>query len=327
MFNLFKLSLIGGTLGVLSACFSPALQTDTPQGALHSEVATAPAPMAQPSTQATIAPTAKISETSTPPLQDGSALPIKVEPTASPNPAAPSNTNRSYSSSSGGGGGSNAVPTPPPGGNPYLDDVIWIGQGSIKPEVQTQPVGIKAQYAGKSISLRLTGYFYNPVPESVFITLDHQIPLEPTSVSNTRIDAQFNTAFIPDLYLVGSQHLLSIQVGDEVLHTNIRVETPDSTQNLSPQIQKVTVIEDEEGYPQQLKITGHHFMRNPNFAQCKIDQAEAPILESHHDGTEAVLTVLITDSEAFLNQSQHQISYHTPFGLTIHYFNHEEGTR
>lgn len=320
-----RLGLICGALSMLSACFSPTLPTSQPQTVNAKPAASTTAPPARTSSTASAGAKASTPVNTSPPL---SAEVDAPQPT--PTPAASASAPLVSAASFSGGSGGNATPVPtatlPPNGKPYLDDVIWIGQGSIKPDVQTQPIGIKARYTGKSITLRLTGYFYAPQAESVFLTLDHQIPLNPIFVSNTRIDAQFDTALIPDLYLVGSQHLLSIQVGDEILQTNLRVAEPDTPQLLSPQIQSVTVMRDEEGHPQQLKVTGQHFMRNPNFAQCNIDQTEAPILESTHDGTQAVLTVLIADSDAFAAQGQHQISYHTPFGLAIHYFNHEEGT-
>ncbi|PKL76809.1 MAG: hypothetical protein CVV27_08360, partial [Candidatus Melainabacteria bacterium HGW-Melainabacteria-1] len=168
--------------------------------------------------------------------------------------------------------------------------------------------GIRANYFGKSVTLVIAGNFGNPVMEQVQITLDHGIPLTPTQVSAARIEARFDTRNLPDLYLVGGSHLLSLYVGEQLYQVNVRVAAPEVAATLTPVIQSIEVIKDASDTPVALKISGLNFTQNVNFAQCKLNNEVVPILDSSLDQSTAILTVAIPDSEAFASQGQHSLS-------------------
>ncbi len=230
----------------------------------------------------------------------------------------------------GGGGGNGGgasiteiiLPIPlatvPPLRQPVLDDVLLRDGESIQMPLGTDD--IQANYFGKSIHLNLKGYFFDPPTDTVRAYLDNTIALRIVQVSNQVISVDVDTAYLPDLYLVGSSHMLTLHVGDQVFKVNVRVGQPEIRVNLTPTIQTVEVLKNVSQQPVQLKVTGSHFTQNPNFSYCKLDDVRAEIVSSQIVNGQSVMVLKIPDSVAFSAQNSHRLSYETPFGLALKLF-------
>ncbi|MBF2052014.1 MAG: hypothetical protein IGS03_00950 [Candidatus Sericytochromatia bacterium] len=152
------------------------------------------------------------------------------------------------------------------------------------------------------------------------LVLDNGIEWEIISVSNTRIKARLNTAYLTDLYLTGP-HKLVLETPQTTLQHQIRVGTPELVFFLQPQILSVTVIRDEAQVPIYLEVQGHNLMLNPHFAQAKVNGEIVAILASSLlNGTQTLQVALPEDSAPFSQPGQHSLTYQTPMGMHVMYF-------
>ncbi len=227
-------------------------------------------------------------------------------------------------------GGSVVSPTPvpqatlPPPGLRLITGVFIQGQNIMG---ASAPAALHANYLGKVIQLDIQGHFYlgTAQPEDVDVYIDNDIETNTLSVSNNRIEASFNTANIPDLYLVGSSHTLTLDLPDHTLKVEIRVGAPELTVPLAPQIQQIEVVRDEFDEVEYIQIKGTHLMYNPNFAQVKINQEVVSILqagleENEQEQEEFIMLIDPPQNSELTKNTRHSFSYTTPFGVAFQEF-------
>lgn len=160
--------------------------------------------------------------------------------------------------------------------------------------------------------------FLTPRPEAR-ILLDQSILLEVISVSEDEIACVLHTQAIPDLYLKGS-HRLSIEYGDQVSEQWINIGEPEETrESLSPRIESVRVLNNDEQKPALLLLKGQHFMLYPKYAYAMIDEhfVFGYQTEIFRDGTAQSLLHL---PENFDVSTSHTLMYATPFGTQFFRF-------
>ncbi|PIQ25464.1 hypothetical protein COW36_20685 [bacterium (Candidatus Blackallbacteria) CG17_big_fil_post_rev_8_21_14_2_50_48_46] len=178
---------------------------------------------------------------------------------------------------------------------------------------------IQANYSGKEIVLTLTGFFPG-VLSNTEVYLDNEISLELVSSSQTEIQARFNTRNIPDLYLVGNQHTLSVFLPSQTLKVQVRVGPPEQSQNLAPQILSVSVQRDSENQPENILIKGQNLMLNSLFAQVTLDGQILETFESGFEEQDTRLLLGLPEDGDFSPGMSHRLSYISPFGISIYEF-------
>lgn len=227
-------------------------------------------------------------------------------------------------------GGNGVFPSPipqatlPPPGLHIITGVFIQGQNIMG---ASAPAALHANYLGKVIQLSIQGYFYLGAaqPEDVDVYLDNDIETNTLSVSNNRIEASFNTANIPDLYLVGSSHTLTLDLPGQTLKVEIRVGAPDVTVPLAPQIQQIEVVRDEFDEVEYLQIKGTNLMYNPNFAQVKVNQEVVSIIqagleENEQEQEEFIMLIDPPQNSELTKNTKYSFSYTTPFGVAFQEF-------
>lgn len=232
------------------------------------------------------------------------------------------------SSGTSGGGGSFATapstplaspaPTAPPDGRPVLNDLRLLGGGSVLGA--QAPAALTPDFAGQTLQIEALGYFFVQPGDTVRLTLDNSIALQLTTVSNTRLVAQLNTAYLADLYLSGP-HKLELQTPREAQHHQIRVGSPAQPLALQAQLESVQVIRDANQTPLYLELTGRQLMLNPNFSQVRIGGEVAPVVDSQlaPDGL-VTLQIVLPDPALFALPGQHSLQYQDPFSLVFKSF-------
>jgi len=320
-------------LSLLAACQPAGPLPQAPQPVLAASPATAPA-VSPPSAQAD--PALSTPDPQPPkPVLKSAPEPQPPAPAPSPmaeapppeSPSAASGSSGSAGSFSAGAGVSStstaaATPTPaptvPPAGRPVLDDLRLMGGGSVLGA--NAPDALIPDFAGKTIQLEALGYFFVQPGDALRLTLDNSIELELSSVSNTRLVAQLNTAYLADLYLSGP-HKLVLQTPLEAQHHQIKIGPPTQTLALQAQIETVNVIRDANQTPLYLEVTGRQLMLNPNFAQLRLGGEVAIIFDSQltPDGL-VTLQAALPDPTVFAQPGNHSLQYQDPFSLAFKSF-------
>lgn len=314
-------------LGLLLAACQPVSTPGAVQPVLPvSGASSSPKPLPQSSSQPLVvnspSPTVAISVVPLPSGNPSSPLPALL-PSASPSPIA-SVGNNTWGSSSSGGGGAGGQPvaqaTVPPNGQPVLDDLRLVNGGSVLGADAAD--AIIPNFHGKVVRLEASGYFFVGAGDPVRLVMDNGIVWEVTSISQTRIEARLETAYIADLYLTGP-HKFVLELPLATLQYQVRVGTPELELFLQPEILSVTVVRNESQTPVQLEVKGRQLMLNPNFAQVKINGEIVSVLETAaaSDGSQTLQVALPSDVSVFAENNHHVLSYQTPMGLTVHYFN------
>lgn len=201
-----------------------------------------------------------------------------------------------------------AAPVAPPG--PHIED-IRIAGSSIKAGSGSNQ--LHADFNGKVIDLEVLGEFGNVSLTTVAAVLNNGVDFVPMSASRQQLVFQLDTTAIPDLYLAGP-HKMRVRAGELLLEAHITVGAPDTPLILFPELHTVTVQADGS-----LEIIGQHFMRNPFFAELRLNQSKLKIVsvsrQADHDR-------MVAEIDGSLVQQAHELSYATPFGNTRLTFNH-----
>ncbi len=218
-----------------------------------------------------------------------------------------------------GGSGANPVaPTQPPPGLLLITGVFVDGQNITG---VSAPGAVQANYSGKEIRFKINGYFPEDATlETTEIFLNNEIFLTPDSVGRNEIQAHMNTRHIPDLYLVGNSHTLSVAFLEQTLKVQIRVGPPEQGADLSPVISNAELQMNEEGQPEYLAVDGLHLMLNPFFAQAQIDNKPVEILQSGVEDGEFWMDLALPEDEEIFANTSHTLKYQTPFGVVFYNF-------
>jgi len=179
------------------------------------------------------------------------------------------------------------------------------------------PAAIQSDYTGLELELVLLGSFgTSPFsPQDVSVILDNGIVLQVLSVQTDTIRARLNTQGIPDLYLVGNDHLLQLQLPQATFRKRVRVGPPERPMALTPVIQAAELIRDDHGQPVQMRLRGQHLMFNKHFAQVRVNQQVMPILFTQFENNQSVSTVSLSGPE-FQPASVYEVVLSTPFGVS-----------
>lgn len=207
------------------------------------------------------------------------------------------------------------------------------------------PGEIQPNFAGKDILIDIVGQFGNAflkddgIPEQMLFTLekpiesltwigkepqtrvliDKSLILEPVDIQPTQMTFKFNTFKKPDFFLKGLHHLElhhKQYFTDKLIMIGSPVEGEEPTESLSPIINEVKILEDQNGLPINIELTGRNFMLYPKFSYSTMDGIfgfghSTTIFE---DGTSKSI-VHIPDPEAFaLMPENHTMVYSSPFG-------------
>ncbi len=207
------------------------------------------------------------------------------------------------------------------------------------------PGAIVPDYAGESLTLRLTGSFRNPqlqplqlqdfafTPDPQFapqtflgdspmgrMILDESLLLTPVSVSATEIKVLLNPKYVPDLYLKG-MHRLRVEHGNWYTDALIKIGDPvPPPTSLAPGITQVEVVRQNDE-PRFVKLTGSHFMIYPKFSHATIDGEFGFGYHTRVDASGQFETLIhIPNPESFDTVSPHLIIYTTPYGVAFYEF-------
>lgn len=158
------------------------------------------------------------------------------------------------------------------------------------------------------------------------VLLNDAILLTPTAVSGNEIRVQLPQAGIPDLYLKGL-HKLTVIKNRYYFDTQIKVGTPLAAPQagvLTPHFDKIEVVRNHQGKPRFLRCTGKGLMLTVKFSYAEVDSAFAFGYQSQivqDEATTAYETLIhIPDPDSFDLNSQHTLTYATPFGTTFQQF-------
>ena len=205
---------------------------------------------------------------------------------------------------------------------------------------------IKPDYAGKIISLTITGKFstspkmkldnmmftnepgliHQSLVEQepvIRVTLDDVILFTPVSASSTSITVTLDSKGMPELYLKGL-HKLTITAGKYFSDTLVKVGEPVPVTSLSPRIDSVEVLRDERGKPENLKLTGSNLMLNYRFSYAQIDGVfgfghSTSVIDDNAE-TKWESIIHLPNPKTFNPAVQHTISLATPFGFVFKSF-------
>lgn len=231
--------------------------------------------------------------------------------------------------------------------NIFIEKVVLTETGqSVMEENSPAQAAIEPDYAGKIISLTITGKFnttpkiklehmlftnepgliHQSVVEAeplIRVLLDDLILFSPVSASDKEIKVKIDTRGIPEFYLKGL-HKLTIIANQYFSDTLVKVGDPVPVNKLSPSITSVEVLRDDKGKPVNLKLTGRNFMLYYRFSYSQIDGVfgfghQTNVIEEN--GLLSWETIVhIPNPGTFDNTNQHTISYATPFGMAFKSF-------
>lgn len=315
-----------------------------PQAAQPVQTRTAPMPEA-PAISDTARPGPVASPRPTPttaPAATGRS-PTLVEqpiPTASPTPTQPAHTGSAAGSSSGGSSGSGGsggppassapanpptptptplpIPTPtaPPDGVPVIHDLRLPDGPSVLGN--SAPGALRADYTGGQISLQAIGYFFDPLAQDVSLRLNNSLDFSLQEASNYVLHFGLDTGQIPDLYLEGP-HWIRLQVGSTVIEDQLRVGAAITPAHLYPALLSAALVSSTDGQT-VLEVVGTHLMRNPRFAQARINDQVVPVLQVWPTAqqNQALMHVRLPDN--FTASGSHDLTYSSPFGTAFYRF-------
>ncbi len=225
---------------------------------------------------------------------------------------------------------------------------ITLGTGERVMDEGAPATGeIKPDYAGKVITLNITGKF-NTAPKMklenllftnepglihqsvveqeppIRVTLDDMILFTPVSASSTAITVTLDSKGITDLYLKGD-HKLTITAGKYFSDTLVKVGEPAPVASLTPKIDSVEILKDKEGNPINLKLTGSNLMLNYRFSFSQVDGNnfafghQTSVIDDN--GTLKCESIIhLPNPQTFANIDSHTIALATPFGFTYKSF-------
>lgn len=251
-----------------------------------------------------------------------SVSPTPVLPSASASLVQPGDTN------SGGAGGSrkpvtSPSPTPLPIPTPTMPSNHEAALADLRlpegPSVlgKDAPGALRADYTGGSIILHAIGYFFDPQPQDVSLSLNNSLDFNLVSASNYVLTFALDTKNIPDLYLEGP-HWITLKIKTLEIERQILVGLPITQVSLFPAISGAEVVSSVQTQSSVLEVEGLHFMMNPRFAQAKIDGEVVPILNTHLSQEQSVMQVQLPSG--FTEEGSHQLIYSTPFGIAFKSF-------
>jgi hypothetical protein len=158
---------------------------------------------------------------------------------------------------------------------------------------------------------------------SVRVLMNRSILLQPVSASEHEIIVKLNSRAIPDLWLAGSSHELSVEAGELIARTQVKVGTPlEDLINLSPVIHQVEILRDSDNKPINLRLTGLNLMHYYRFSHIQVDSK--PVF-GHQCAVIDENGVLKWEKTVHLPQDfsesgTHTITYISPFGGVISSF-------
>ncbi len=151
------------------------------------------------------------------------------------------------------------------------------------------------------------------------VLLDQSLLLEVISVSESEIEAVLHTQSVPDLYLKGS-HRLSIEYGGFVTEQWISIGEPKAlSESLSPRIEHVDIVNNDQQQPALLLLKGQHFMLYPKYAYAMVDDQfvfgyQTEVFREGNAQTRLHVP------ENFDPNIPHTLMYATPFGTQFFSF-------
>lgn len=175
------------------------------------------------------------------------------------------------------------------------------------------PSALRGNYQGKRIRLTVQGYFGDAELADIAAVLNNGLSLQVLSVTSEQMVLELNTAFIPDLYLSGPHHLRVLVHASEI-RANIRLGEPDDAQILFPQLEEITPELDSQQLLTGFRVKGQYFMRNPFFAQAKIDGQAVMIQPATRAGNADEMLILLPTPFDATPHRHHTLAYATPFG-------------
>lgn len=146
--------------------------------------------------------------------------------------------------------------------------------------------------------------------------------MNPVLASESAITVSIDTKNIPEFYLKGL-HKLTVVGGNYFSDTLVKVRDPEVPENLnlSPRIDKVEVLYDEDGKPANLKLTGKNFMMYYRYSYSQVDGVFGfGHLSNILSGDVWETVVHLPNPKTFKPSDKHTIMYTTPFGVAFKSF-------
>lgn len=239
-----------------------------------------------------------------------------LEPTITPSLIAP-RSGQSSGGSSSLGAQSTPMAIPEPGWR--IANIINEQGESVLFENAATVQGIRGDWAGREVILRIQGYFVTQPPIStsqVNIIQSNGLHWQPIAISANEIQIKLSTQYKTDLYLSGPHGLVVDGAGFKT-KVRVKVGNPWQTASLFPHLGTVALVK-TNGQPSHLNIQASQAMLNPKFQQIKIDGIVAPIEAVDLTDTGVfTLRVPLPDPAGFNPTTEHSIELATPFGQAI----------